>query len=154
MSGAKVDEVVANAICCLAYDPESEDIFDMELSFACEELVSRNVTYVLSDGLDGKVCAATTEEAYYVDYNVDRMYNYLNDGPLFDMSLSVAFDSFDGCCYDAIDNEDLESMKEACECDETEDDEYFIFDDTLTCTRRFDRTTQCALKSDRTSANP
>ena len=62
-SAAKVDEVVANAVCCLAYDPESEDRFDLELSYACEELVSRNVTYVLSDGLDGKVCAATTDLA-------------------------------------------------------------------------------------------
>ena len=58
----------------------------------------------------------------------------------------------DDCCLDAIDREDLDVMMGACECDAAEDDEYYIFDDTLTCTRRFDRTTQCMLKSDRTSA--
>ena len=82
------------------------------------------------------------------------MYNFLDDGALFDISQSVSTDSFDGCCYDAVDNEDLTAMKEACECDETEDDEYFIFDETLTCTRRFDRTSQCALKSDATNPIP
>ena len=69
-------------MCCLAFDPDSLDKFDIELQYACEELESRNVTSVYDIGAG--MCTTTTEVAMYVDFNADGMYMWSDDGELFD----------------------------------------------------------------------
>ena len=100
------------------------------------------------------MCTTTIETGIYVDFNVDEKYTWIDDGLLFGLT-SMTDNDDDPCCLDAIDNEDFSVMRQACDCDDvTISDEYFIFDSTLTCTRRFDRTSNCVLKSDSSSANP
>ena len=48
---------------------------------------------------------------------------------------------------DAIADENFAVMDMACDKEDMETDDYFTFDDTLTCTRRFDRDTIYFLKS-------
>ena len=101
------------------------------------------------------MCTTTTEEGIYVDFNVDEKYTWADDGLLFDVTSSTD-DDHDACCLDAIDAEDFSYMRQACDCDTDVSitDEYYTFDSTLTCTRRFDTTYNCVLKSDATSDTP
>ena len=75
------DEPVDKSFCCLAYDPTSSDFLNIELQYACEELVSTNVTFAYSEA---NVCTVTTETGTYVDYNADSMYKITDDGQLYD----------------------------------------------------------------------
>ena len=138
------DVVVSNDLCCLAYDDASTDPLDVELYFACLELESRNVTTIYADG----VCTQTTEVAMYVDLNADSMYNYFDDGDLFDVSAPLIDNNIDLCCADAAENGNLDVMNNACETSIVLEDEFYTYDDTLTCTKRFDRTTDYFLQAD------
>ena len=140
-----IDQIVDNRMCCLAFDPDSLDKFDVELQYACEELESRNVTSVYDTGAG--MCTTTTEVAMYVDFNADGMYMWAEDGDLFDRLPDVIENDDDACCMDAINDENFAVMDMACDKDEVETDHYFTFDDTLTCTMRFDRDTSYFLKS-------
>ena len=48
---ASPGEVVDRDICCLAYGFDSDDLYSVELQFACMELESKNVTTVYADGV-------------------------------------------------------------------------------------------------------
>ena len=133
-------------MCCLAFDPDSLDKFDIELQYACEELESRNVTSVYDTGAG--MCTTTTEVAMYVDFNADGMYMWSDDGELFDRLADQVDNDDDLCCLDAVADENFAVMDLACDKDIAESDDYFTFDDTLTCTRRFDRDTSYFLKSE------
>ena len=77
----------------------------------------------------------------YVDYNADGMYDFFVDGELFDVKEPVVSTDIDLCCQDAVDNLNLKVMNLACVPSSVDEDEFFIFDDALTCTRAVDRAT-------------
>ena len=65
------------------------------------------------------------------------------------MSFVEIDDTGDRCCFDAAMNGNLDVMNRACATNVVEDDDFFTWN-SITCTRRFDRTTYYYTSSDTT----
>ena len=77
------------------------------------------------------------------------MYNFIDDGELFEVQEPVIENNIDLCCLNAVDNLDLEVMNQACVTDSTDDDVFFTYDEvTMTCIRTADRETKFFFNAD------